>query len=136
MEDTTYYAIQNCNLRGGPGTDYEKVGSLSYAQEITVDGKVESGDKRWLVLKTSDGTTQMVSASLVSQTKPQPQQSSGNNGSTGQTGNTGQQPQQPQQPSGGDGSGVGIGESGGMFSGLPEAGQGGLVDSGYDWEIE
>lgn len=27
MEDTTFYALQSCNLRGGPGTNYDKVGS-------------------------------------------------------------------------------------------------------------
>lgn len=57
------YATTTCNLRGGPGTTYDKVGSLSYAQEIVCNGKVEDGDKEWLVLKTEDGSTQMVSAS-------------------------------------------------------------------------
>ena len=34
IDEVTMYATTNCNLRGGPGTQYDKVGSLSYAQEI------------------------------------------------------------------------------------------------------
>ncbi len=141
MEDTTYYAIQNCNLRGGPGTDYEKVGSLSYAQEITVDGKVESGDKRWLVLKTSDGTTQMVSASLVSQTKPSTNTGSTGstgNGNTGNTGNT-QQPSGGNQPSGGGQQPPADNGFDPGSMGLPEWGQGGVGSgggSGLNWTTD
>ena len=127
MEDTTFYALQSCNLRGGPGTDYDKVGSLSYAQEIVCNGKVEDGDKEWLVLKTEDGSTQMVSAKLVSRTKPQPQQSTNTNNSGGNSSTT--QPPASNggssggQPSGGSDPGsVGFGEPGGMFSDLPVSG--------------
>ena len=130
MEDTKFYALQSCNLRGGPGTDYDKVGSLSYAQEIVCNGKVEDGDKEWLVLKTEDGSTQMVSAKLVSRTKPQPQQSTNTNNSGG-NGSTTQPPasnggSSGGQPSGGSDPGeVPIGAPGGMFSDLP-------VSGGYD----
>ncbi len=131
MEDTKFYALQNCNLRGGPGTDYDKVGSLSYAQEIVCNGKVADGDKEWLVLKTEDGSTQMVSAKLVSRTKPQPQQSTNTNNSGGNGSTTPQPPasnggSSGGQPSGGSDPGsVGFGEPGGMFSDLP-------VSGGYD----
>ena len=128
MEDTTFYALQSCNLRGGPGTDYDKVGSLSYAQEIVCNGKVEDGDKEWLVLKTEDGSTQMVSAKLVSRTKPQPQQSTNTNNSGGNSSTT-----QPPASNGGSSGGQPSGGSdpgsapigGGAFSGLP-------VSGGYD----
>ena len=129
MDEVTMYATTNCNLRGGPGTDYDKVGSLSYAQEIVCNGKVEDGDKEWLVLKTEDGSTQMVSAKLVSRTKPQPQQSTNTNNSGGNGSTTPQPPasnggSSGGQPSGGSDPGSApIG--GGMFSGLPESG-------GYD----
>ena len=86
----------------------------------------------------------MVSAKLVSRTKPQPQSSSGSGGSSTTT----QQPSGGGQPSSG-GSGGGNGGSGGgtppaddgdvtggALSGLPEWGAGGLEDSGYHWEIE
>ena len=146
IDEVTMYATTNANLRSGPGTDYDKVGSLTYAQEIVCNGKVADGDKEWLVLKTEDGSTQMVSAKLVSRTKPQPQSSSGSSSSGG--GSSTQQPSGEGQPSSG-GSGGGNGGSGGgtppaddgdvtggALSGLPEWGAGGLEDSGYQWEIE
>ena len=34
----TLYAIQSVNVRSGPSTDYDKIGSLSTNQEITVNG--------------------------------------------------------------------------------------------------
>ncbi|MCM1373949.1 MAG: SH3 domain-containing protein [Muribaculum sp.] len=116
-DDTTYYALQTCNLRSGPGTDYDKIGSLTYTQEIVCNGRVESGTKIWLVLKTDNDEVQMVSASLVSRDKPQQQQPSGNNGSSGQQDNSGNQgsQQQQQQPPADDGQGVG----GGALAGLP-----------------
>ena len=127
MDEVTMYATTTCNLRGGPGTDYDKVGSLSYAQEIVCNGKVEDGDKEWLVLKTEDGSTQMVSAKLVSRTKPQPQQSTNTNNSGGNSSTT-----QPPASNGGSGGGqpsggsdpgsVGFGEPGGAFSDLPVSG--------------
>ena len=138
IDEVTMYATTNANLRGGPGTDYDKVGSLTYAQEIVCNGKVADGDKEWLVLKTEDGSIQMVSAKLVSRTKPQPQSSGGSSSSGG--GSSTQQPSgggQPSsggsgggngggnggsgggQPSGGDPGSVGMGEAGGMFSDLP-----------------
>ena len=141
IDEVTMYATTNANLRGGPGTDYDKVGSLTYAQEIVCNGKVADGDKEWLVLKTEDGSIQMVSAKLVSRTKPQPQSSSGSSSSGG--GSSTQQPSGEGQPSsgsggnggsgggqpsgGGDPGSVGMGEAGGAFSGLP------VDNSGIDY---
>ena len=146
IDEVTMYATTNCNLRGGPGTQYDKVGSLSYAQEIVYNGKVEDGDKLWLVLKTDDGSTQMVSGSLVSRDKPQPQQSKPS-GNTGTGGGNSQQPSGGTgQPSGGNGgtSGGGGQPSGGgdgggfdasFFPGATEAG--GIGSGNYDnFEIE
>ena len=150
IDEITMYATTNANLRSGPDTTYDIVGSLTYEQEITVNGKVEDGDKEWLVLKTEDGSTQMVSAKLVSRTKPQPQSSSGSSGGSSTT--TTQQPSGEGQPSSG-GSGGGNGGSGGgqpsggedsvgfddpngMFSDLPEFGAGGLGDTDIHWDIE
>lgn len=155
IDEVTMYATTNANLRSGPGTDYDKVGSLTYAQEIVCNGKVEDGDKEWLVLKTEDGSIQMVSAKLVSRTKPQPQSSSGSSSSGGTTttpssgGNGGSSDGNGGsggsgggnggsgggQPSGGEDS-VGFDDPNGMFSDLPEVGAGGLEDSGYQWDIE
>ena len=94
----------------------------------------------------------MVSAKLVSRTKPQPQ-STGGTGSSG-GGSSTQQPSGEGQPSSG-GSGGGNGGSGGSggsgggtppaddgdvtggaLSGLPEWGAGGLGDTDIHWDIE
>ena len=142
IDEVTMYATTNANLRSGPDTTYDIVGSLTYAQEIVCNGKVEDGDKEWLVLKTEDGSIQMVSAKLVSRTKPQPQSSGGGSGSNGGTTTT--------QPSGGGnggsgGSGGGTPPAddgdvtGGALSGLPEWGAGGIGssgDAGGPWEME
>ena len=77
--------------------------------------------KEWLVLKTEDGSTQMVSAKLVSRTKPQPQQSTNTNNSGGNSSTT-QPPASNGGSSGGQPSGGGDPGSapigGGMFSGI------------------
>ena len=149
IDEITMYATTNANLRSGPDTTYDIVGSLTYAQEIVCNGKVEDGDKEWLVLKTEDGSTQMVSAKLVSRTKPQPQSSSGGSSSGG--GSSTQQPSGEGQPSGGGSGGNGGGNggsgggtppaddgdvTGGALSGLPEWGAGGLGDTDIHWDIE
>lgn len=107
IEPMSLWAATNCNLRSGPGTQYDIVGSLSYAQEITVDGKVEKDGKQWFVLQSDTEEKQMVSGSLVVYQKPQPQQSSGGSSSTGTSGNNNTQTQTPppaesQQPSSND----------------------------------
>ena len=149
IDEVTMYATTNANLRSGPDTTYDIVGSLTYAQEIVCNGKVADGDKEWLVLKTEDGSTQMVSAKLVSRTKPQPQSSSGGSSSGG--GSSTQQPSGEGQPSGGGSGGNGGGNggsgggtppaddgdvTGGALSGLPEWGAGGLGDTDIHWDIE
>ena len=148
IDEVTMYATTNANLRSGPDTTYDIVGSLTYAQEIVCNGKVADGDKEWLVLKTEDGSTQMVSAKLVSRTKPQPQSSSGSSSSGGITTQPSGEGQPSSggsgggnggsgggQPSGGEGS-VGFDDPNGMFSDLPEFGAGGLGDTDIHWDIE
>lgn len=152
IDEVTMYATTNANLRSGPDTTYDIVGSLAYAQEIVCNGKVADGDKEWLVLKTEDGSIQMVSAKLVSRTKPQPQSSGSNGGTTttpssggnggssdgnGGSGGSGggTEGSGGGQPSGGEDS-VGFDDPNGMFSGLPEFGAGGLGDTDIHWDIE
>lgn len=125
IDEVTMYATTNCNLRGGPGTQYDKVGSLSYAQEIVCNGKVEDGDKLWLVLKTDDGSTQMVSGSLVSRDKPSTNSNTGNGGGSSSGGGS------SQQPSGGGSTGGGNGGSGGQPSGGSSSGGDGGFDASF-----
>lgn len=109
MDDTVMYCVSGtANIRSGAGTQYDKIGSLSYGQEVVINGKVEDteGGKLWYVIK-SDDSIQMVSGSLLSTTKPVAQQ--GNNGNGGNNGGAGgnaggsgqqQQPvvQEPEEP--------------------------------------
>ena len=39
----TKYAKQSVNIRKGPGTDYEKIGSLTMNQKVTVTGQADNG---------------------------------------------------------------------------------------------
>ncbi len=98
IEPMSLWAATNCNLRSGPGTQYGIVGSLSYAQEITVDGKVEKDGKQWFVLQSDTEEKQMVSGTLVVYQKPQSQPSSGNSGNGSSTGNGGNGNTQTQTP--------------------------------------
>ena len=146
IDEVTMYATTNANLRSGPDTTYDIVGSLTYAQEIVCNGKVADGDKEWLVLKTEDGSIQMVSAKLVSRTKPQPQSSSGSSSSGGTTttpssgGNGGSS--DGNGGSGGSGGGTPPADDGSFDPGavgLPEWGAGGIGssgDAGGPWEME
>ncbi len=140
IDEVIMYATTDANLRSGPATTYDKVGSLSYAQEVTVNGKVENGDKLWYVIKTDNSEDiQMVSGSLLSTAKPQPQQSTGNNQPQQNTSAQSQQPQQAtppaQQPSGDDGPppGVNVGDViGDNVSGANDPTWGGQIDySGF-----
>lgn len=87
MEETTYYAIQQCNVRSGPSTSYDTVRQLAPNEAIIVNGKVKAENgKAWCVIKTEDDSTQMVSASLISTEKIATKKpSSGNSGNSGST---------------------------------------------------
>ena len=66
IDDTIMYAKQDCNVRKGPSTDYDKVGSLSLNEEVTVNGKVTADNgKVWYVLKSEDEGHKMVAGSLL-----------------------------------------------------------------------
>ena len=66
--DETYYAVKRSNLRGGPGTEFAKVGRLSPGDEIEVTGKVAG--KNWYRIAMGDGKEAFVFASLLSERKP------------------------------------------------------------------
>lgn len=57
-----FYATTALNIRTGPGTTYSKVGSLAYAQSVTVTGKADG----WYRI----GDNQWVSGSFLSTDKP------------------------------------------------------------------
>lgn len=63
--DKTMYAKQSVNLRSGPSTDYEKVGSLNTNDEVTVTGQADNG---WYRIEYSCGVA-FVSNNYLSDTK-------------------------------------------------------------------
>ena len=128
IDEVTMYATTNANLRSGPDTTYDIVGSLTYAQQITVNGKVESDGKVWYVLKNED-KTEMVSGSLLSTTKPQPKQTTPPSNENSQPSSGGQ------SSSSEDPGSVPFGDPNGAFYGLPESGgPGSGGGQGLDWE--
>lgn len=66
--DITMYATQQCNIRKGPSTDNDIIGTLSQAEEIHITGRVD--DLNWYELSLSDGSTEYVSGKLLTDTKP------------------------------------------------------------------
>ena len=99
----TVYATGTVNLRSGPSTAHDKVGSLNKSDSVTRVGIGTGEAEGWSRIQLSDGSIVYVSNKYLSTTKPVAQQPSG--GSTqgkpsGQTQQqeTSQQPITPQQP--------------------------------------
>ena len=99
----TVYATGTVNLRSGPSTAHDKVGSLNKSDSVTRVGIGTAEAEGWSRIQLSDSSIVYVSNSYLSTTKPVVQQPSG--GSTqgkpsGQTQQqeTSQQPITPQQP--------------------------------------
>lgn len=67
--DRAKYATTAVNIRALPGTDGEKIGSLTYAQEVHVTGEVDNG---WFRIAFNDSDA-FVSSKYLSDTKPAPQ---------------------------------------------------------------
>ena len=63
--DKTMYAKQSVNLRSGPSTDYERIGSLTTNQEVTVTGIADTG---WYRISYNGGVA-FVSNNYLSDTK-------------------------------------------------------------------
>lgn len=59
----TYQSSKTVNVRGGPGTDYKKVGSLSSQTPVTVVGKVQ--DKSWYLISESGAASGFVFSKLL-----------------------------------------------------------------------
>ena len=54
MTEQTMYAQQSVNLRQGPSTEYDKVGSLSTNQSVTITGYAETASGKWYQLSTGE----------------------------------------------------------------------------------
>ena len=76
------YATSNVNLRSGPSTDYDKVGSLKTADSVTRTGTGIDQFENWSRIQLSDGTEVYVNNNYISTTKPVTQQSTAKPSST------------------------------------------------------
>lgn len=99
----TVYATGTVNLRSGPSTAHDKVGSLNKSDSVTRVGIGTADAEGWSRIQLSDGSLVYVSNSYLSTTKPAPQQqqtSKPSGGSTTTQQQTGGQTQQPSSSKG------------------------------------
>ena len=79
--NATKYATQSVNVRSGPSTDFNKIGSLSTNQEVQVISRCnETG---WYKFIWTDGSEACVSDKYLSDSKVEVQASTNNSGSSG-----------------------------------------------------
>ena len=86
MTDTQMYAKSSVNVRKGPSADDEKVGSLSTAQEVTVNGLTSTN---WYRISYNDGEEAYVSANYLQNEKPVVQTAKASSGSGSSSGSSG-----------------------------------------------
>lgn len=81
LEEQELYAQSSVNIRSGAGINYEKVGSLSLNEAVTVDGlAVTTEGKEWFQLVNSEGSLiGYVSASYLGKEKVQETTATNNN---------------------------------------------------------
>lgn len=91
----TMYAQQAVNLRQGPGTTYDKVGSLSTNQEVKVTGYTEVATGQWYQLSTGSfvsskylSTDKVAVQAPSNNTNPSSNNTNSNNNSNSNTGST------------------------------------------------
>ena len=83
LGDTTMYAKQSVNVRKGPSSDYEQLGSLSSGQEVTVTGIADSG---WYRIKYNDEDGYCSNNYLQTETPAPKAAASSNSGSASSAG--------------------------------------------------
>ena len=111
----TLYAQQAVNLRQGPGTNYDKTGSLSTNQSVEVTGYTDVASGKWYQLSNGSFVSSKylkdTQVSTSTTTKPSTNTNNTGNNNGGASNNTTSQPAQSSEeqtvsPSGsGDGSG-------------------------------
>lgn len=84
MTEQTMYAQQSVNLRQGPSTEYDRVGSLSTNQSVTITGYAETASGKWYQLSTGE----FVSANYLGTNKVAVQLPSNNNNSSNNNNNS------------------------------------------------
>lgn len=124
IDTKTMYAQQTVNLRQGPSTNYDRVGSLSTNQSVTVTGYVETASGKWYQLSTGE----FVSAKYLGTDKVVVQAPSNNNNSSNNNNNsnnnsnsnTSQSSSSEEKTVTSSGSGTGDGSSRGNRSGADD----------------
>lgn len=109
----TLYAQQAVNLRQGPGTNYDKTGSLSTNQSVEVTGYTDVASGKWYQLSNGSfvSSKYLKDTQVSTTTKPSNNTNNTGNSNGGASNNTTSQPAQSSEeqtvsPSGsGDGSG-------------------------------
>lgn len=131
MDAQTMYAQQSVNLRQGPSIEYDRVGSLSTNQSVTIIGYVETVSGKWYQLSTGEfvsakylGTDKVVvqAPSNNSNTSNNNNNSNSNSNSNSNTSQSSSSSEEKTVTS--SGSGDGSGSSRANRSGVPEAGSG------------
>lgn len=84
LADTPMYASQTVNVRSGPSQDYEQIGSLSWADEVTVTGIADTG---WYQIRYNEGVGYCSNNYLVND-KPEAQQTASANTGSGSSSST------------------------------------------------
>lgn len=125
IDTKTMYAQQTVNLRQGPSTNYDRVGSLSTNQSVTVTGYVETASGKWYQLSTE----QFVSAKYLGTDKvvvqaPSNNSNTSNNNNNSNSNNSQSSSSSEEKTVTSSGSGDGSGSSRANRSGAPEAGSG------------
>lgn len=118
----TVYATGTVNLRSGPGTDNDKVGSLNGGENVTRTGIGTGSADGWSRITTSDGKTVYVSSNYLSTSKPIQSQNKGTTATPANTGTSKSGTSTSTQSGGGGGaapgaSGILIVEEGGTMPG-------------------
>ena len=131
MTEQTMYAQQSVNLRQGPSTEYDKVGSLSTNQSVTITGYVETASGKWYQLSTEQfvSSKYLGTDKVVVQAPSNNSNTSNNNNNSNSNSNSNSNTSQPSSSSEektvtSSGSGDGSGSSRANRSGAPEAGSG------------
>lgn len=92
----TVYATGTVNLRSGPSTAHDKVGSLNKSDSVTRVGIGTGEAEGWSRIQLSDGSTVYVSNKYLSTTKPVVQQQQTSKPSGGQQSKPSESTQQQQ----------------------------------------
>ena len=92
----TVYATGTVNLRSGPSTAHDKVGSLNKSDSVTRVGIGTADAEGWSRIQLSDGSIVYVSNKYLSTTKPVVQQQQTSKPSSGQQSKPSESTQQQQ----------------------------------------